>query len=167
MTHRFCSLSNARIPWATRKCYVSSFSSLRPLIQTRCFDVTNGPDLEVKGFVKGAQGAFKCSLSLPCEVWLRQFSRCNFFIPPQFNSKRAPLRVHIDGQNGDTIRAVPRKIELRTQSMSHLLSSVDPVLYCDSALRHQRANSRADCFIACFIGCFSVCFLLRLDHCGL
>jgi hypothetical protein len=55
--------------------------------------------------------------------------------------------------------------------MSHLLSSVDPVLYCDSVLRHQRANSRADCFIACpigwFIGCFSVCFLLRLGHCGL
>jgi len=105
----FRSLPNARIPWATRKCYVSSFSSLRPLIQTRCFDVTNGPDLEVKGFVKGAQGAFKCSLSLPCEVWLRQFSRCNFFIPPQFNSKRAPLRVHTGGQNGDAIRAVPAK----------------------------------------------------------
>ena len=60
-----------------------------------------------------------------------------------------------------------RKIELRTRSMSHLLSSVDPVLYCDSVLRHQRANSRADCFIACFIGCFSVCFLLSLGHCGL
>ena len=64
-----------------------------------------------------------------------------------------------------------RKIELRTQSTNHLLSSVDPVLYCDSALRHQRTSSCADCFIACsigcFIGCFSVCFLLRLGHCGL
>jgi hypothetical protein len=60
-----------------------------------------------------------------------------------------------------------RKSELRTRSMSHLLSSVDPVLYCDTALRHQRANSRANCFIACFIGCFSVCVLLRLGHCGL
>ena len=37
--------------------------------------------------------------------------------------------------------------------MSHLLSSVVPVL-----LVHQRANSRADCFIACFIGCASLCF---------
>jgi hypothetical protein len=45
-----------------------NFSALRTLIQTRCFDVTNGLDLEVKGFVKGGQGAFKCSLSLACEV---------------------------------------------------------------------------------------------------
>jgi hypothetical protein len=46
-----------------------------------------------------------------------------------------------------------RRIELRTRSMSHLLSSVDPVLYCDT-------DSRADCFIACFVGCFSVCFFV-------
>jgi hypothetical protein len=45
-------------PWAIRKCYVSSLSWLRTLIQTRYFDVTNGLDLEVKGFVIGAQGAF-------------------------------------------------------------------------------------------------------------
>ena len=56
-----------------------------------------------------------------------------------------------------------RKIELRTRSMSHLLSSVDPVLYCDTNVPTHAPN----CFIICFIGCFSVCFLLRLGHFGL
>ena len=65
----------------------SSFSSLRTLIRTRCVDVTNGLDLGLKGFVKGAQGALKCSLSLACEVCgCANFSRpMQLFIPPQFN----------------------------------------------------------------------------------
>ena len=126
--------------------------------------------------MKGAQGAFKCSLSLACEGRVyANFSRCKLF----YARKLFILRNSSEHYSGciSVVRTemqhvlYQRKIELRTRSMSHLLSSVDPVLYCDSVLRHQRANSRADCFIACsigcFIGCFSVCFLLRLGHCGL
>jgi hypothetical protein len=167
----FRSLPNARVPWATRKCYVSSFSSLRTLIQTRCFDVTNGVDLEVKGFVKGAQGAFKCSLSLACEVCVTPIFHDAIF-SSAIQSEHDSWCIVVVRTEMQCVLYQP-KIELRTRSMSHLLSSVDPVLYCDSVLRHQRANSRADCFIVacsigCSIGCFiSVCFLLRLGHCGL
>jgi hypothetical protein len=34
----------------------------------------HGLDFEVNGFVKGAKGAFKCSLSLACEGVYTQFS---------------------------------------------------------------------------------------------
>ena len=65
--------------------------------------------------MKGAQGACRCSLRFACEVCLRQcayanFSRCNFVIPAQLEV--STTRVHIGGQNGDAIRAVPAKNRL-------------------------------------------------------
>ena len=110
----------------------------------------------------GAQGAFKC-------CGHANFSQCNF-CSSSFQSEHDSGCILVVRTEVQYV-LYQRKIELRTQSMSHLLSSVDPVLYCDSVLRHQRANSRADCFIACPVGCFigrfSVCFLFRLGHCGL
>jgi hypothetical protein len=150
-------------PWATRKlCFlILCAEDVDPDKGLRRHHGL-GIDLEVRGFVKGAP---RCFQVLP-QFGMRGcvyaiFSRCNFFI--KLLHKGCILVVRTEMQ----YVLYQRKIELRTRSMSHLLSSVDPVLYCDSALRHQRANSRADCFIACFIGCFSVCFLLRLGHCGL
>ena len=56
----------------------------------------------------GGQGL--CERCPRCIQVLPQFGmRGWFFIPPQFNSKRAPLRVHTGGQNEDAIRAVPAK----------------------------------------------------------
>jgi hypothetical protein len=104
-------------------------------------------------------------------VWHARCGYANFFTMQFFYSSAIQSEHHLGCilvvRTEMQCVLYQRKIELRTRSMSHLLSSVDPVLYCDSVLRHQRANSRADCFIACFIGCFSVCFLLRLGHCGL
>jgi hypothetical protein len=107
----------------------------------------------------------RCIPSAP-SVWharcgYANFSRCSFLFLR--NSSEHPSG-YIGGQNGDAICAVPRKTELRTWSTSHLLSSVDPVLYCDTNVPTHAPN----CFIICFIGCFSVrFFLLRLGHCGL
>ena len=54
-----------------------------------------------------------------------------------------------------------RKIELRTRSMSHLLSSVDLVLYCDT-------NSQlARLLFYRLLRRLVQCLLLCLGHCGL
>ena len=68
----FRSLPNARIPWAIRKWYVSSLSSLRTLIQARCFDVTHWSR-------SGGQGLCdRCPRCICCGD--TNFSRCNFFL---------------------------------------------------------------------------------------
>jgi hypothetical protein len=90
-------------------------------------------DLEVKGLVKGAKGA-----SSAPSVWHHELCLDAIFMtPPQFKVS-ATQGAHWWSE--------------RRCNNCHLLSSVDPVVL------HQRANSRADCFIACFIGCFSDCF---------
>jgi hypothetical protein len=49
-----------------------------------------------------------------------------------------------------------RKIDLRTRSMSHLLSSVNPVMYCEpthhTPIVSSLAPSAASCFSVCFFG---------------
>ena len=68
----FRGLSNARIPWATRKlCFLILLAGY--VDPDKVLRRYHGLDLEVKGFVEGAKGSFKCSLSLECEVCLRQF----------------------------------------------------------------------------------------------
>ena len=91
----------------------------------------HGLDLEVKSAAKGAKGAFKCPLSWHARVLTPIFhTRCNCFIPPQF---KAPLRVDILVVRTEVQCVLyQRKIEVRTWSMSHLLSSVGSVLYCDT-----------------------------------
>jgi hypothetical protein len=60
------SLSNVRIPWTTRKlCFLILFAE--DVDPDKVLRRYLGLDLEVKGFAKVAQGAFKCSLSLACE----------------------------------------------------------------------------------------------------
>ena len=72
MAHRLRGLSNARIPWATRKlCFLILLAG--DVDPDKALRRYHGLDLEVKGFVEGAKGSFKCSLSLECEVCLRQF----------------------------------------------------------------------------------------------
>jgi hypothetical protein len=96
----------------------------------------HGLDLEARGFVKGARGALKCSLSLACEgVFFTNFSRCNFVDAILYCS--AIQSEHHTGcilvvRKEMQYVLYQRKIELRTRSMSHLLSSADPVLYCDT-----------------------------------
>ena len=132
----FRSLPNARIPWATRKCYVFLIlfaedvdpNKVRVTVRRR-----------YQWSRSGAQGLCercpRCIKVLPQfgmrGVWLRHFFKMQVCIPPQFKvrtTQRCILVVRTE------MRAVPAKIELRTRSMSHLLSSVDPVLYCDSLL---------------------------------
>ena len=120
----------------------------------------HGLDLEVGGFVKGAQGAFTCSLSLACGVFSPIFHDAIFSSAIQSEAHSdCILVVRTEMQ----YVLYQREIELRTRSMSHLLSSVDPVLYCDT----NGPTHAPTGLIACFIGCFSVCLLLRLGHCGL
>ena len=60
-------MPNARIPRATRKqCFLLLFAEdVDPDKELRRY---HGLDLEVKGFVKGVKGAFKCSLSLASDL---------------------------------------------------------------------------------------------------
>jgi hypothetical protein len=77
---------------------------------------------------------------LAANLFLRSTKRC------VFDAFAKPLRFPVPAFARDSIDC--------SRSMSYLLSSVDPVLYCD-----QRTNSsRTDCFIACFIDWFRVCF---------
>ena len=82
--------------------------------------------------MKGAKDAFKCSLILACE---------GVFTPIFHDAIVLFLRNSKVSTTQGCILVVrtemqyvlyQRKIELRTRSMSHLLSSVDPVLYCDT-----------------------------------
>ena len=88
VAHRLRGLSNARIPWATRKlCFLILLAGY--VDPDKVLRRYHGLDLEVKGFVEGAKGSFKCSLSLACEVCVyANFLRCNCLYklcyPPQF-----------------------------------------------------------------------------------
>ena len=97
--------------------------------------------------------------------------------------------MDVGGQNGDAIRVVlakdPSRCEVRTRSMSHLLSSVDPVLYCDTngptyaptvlSLASSAvlvccffAWAIANCALHCpalQVGAFTVCALLQQLRC--
>ena len=59
-------------------------------MRTRCFDVTI-QDLEVRGFVKGAEGASRCSLGLACEGVFAPIFHDAIFFPPQFKENRTEI----------------------------------------------------------------------------
>ena len=48
-------------------------------MRTRCFDVTHGLDLEVKGFVKGAKGAFRAPSVWHARACFRNFHDAIFY----------------------------------------------------------------------------------------
>ena len=127
-------------------------------IRTSWFDVTIGLDWEVKGFVKGAKGAFKCSLSLACEG--RQFFTMQLLCSSAIQSEHH-LRVHIGGQNGDAIRAVPAKD--RAASTVHETCFRVLILCCIATPTGQLTRRL---FYRLFHRRLQ-CLLLRLGHCGL
>ena len=108
----------------------------------------HGLDFEVNGFVK----------------LLPQFGmrRCVYaiFMHPQIQSEHHLGYILVVSTEMQYV-LYQRKIESRTRSMSHLLSSVDPVLYCDT----NGPTHAPTVFFACFIGCFSVCGLCTALSC--
>jgi hypothetical protein len=105
--------------------------------------------------------------------------RCVYaiFMPPQIQSEHHLGYILVVSTEMQYV-LYQRKIESRTRSMSHLLSSVDPVLYCDTngpthaptvfSLASSAASVFADCALHCLTsqnGAFTVCALLR-QLCG-
>ena len=152
-------MPNARIPWATRKLCVL-------ILFAEDVDPVTDPDKlvrryhwEVKGFVKGAKGAFKCSLSLTCEG--RQFFTMQLLCSSAIQSEHH-LRVHIGGQNGDAIRAVPAKD--RAASTVHETCFRVLILCCIATPTGQLTRRL---FYRLLHRLFQCLLLLRLGHCGL
>ena len=126
--------------------------------QVLCFLILCAEDVDADKVLRcypwsrfGGQGLCdRCPRCICCGH--TNFSRCHLF-PPHFKVSMIQGAYLLVVRTEMQYLPYQRKIELRTRSMNHLLSSVDPVLY-DT----QQASSRADCFIACFIDGFSVCF---------
>ena len=69
----------------------------------------HGLDLEVRGFVKGAQGAFTCSLSLACGVFSPILHDAIFYSSTIQSEAHSDCILVVRTQNGDAIRAVPAR----------------------------------------------------------
>ena len=123
-----------------------------------------GLDLEVKGFVKDAKGASSAPSVWHARVCLRQFFTMQLFCSSEIQSELCTehhSRVHIGGQNGDAIRAVPANE--RAANTVHETCFRVLILCCIATPTGQLTRR----LFYRLLHRLLQCLLLRLGHCGL